>query len=311
MKGEKSSYDIIWTEYPFEHLEGRGVIITDEHLYEIYSQLLEGFDVIVIKPGEGSKSMRMAEILIDQILEKKLSRGDYIAAFGGGVVGDLAGFVASIYKRGCRYYQIPTSLIAMVDSSVGGKTGVNHSNYKNIVGAFYSPEKVMINLKFLETLPAEEWLNGSGEVLKYAILDTDVYNLLMLGDSIDWSRLIKGCLEVKKRYVEADFLDHGLRQHLNLGHTFGHAIELYDGTSHGIAVAYGIKMIINVHHIENLEKTFEMLCRRLGIKLTREYDIEVLMSYVTQDKKNQGDRLVFVIPKCIGKLKIVEVKNEI
>ncbi len=248
---------------------------------------------------------------MDQLLERQLRRGDYVAAFGGGVVGDLVGFVASIYKRGCRYYQIPTSLIAMVDSSIGGKTAVNHSDYKNVVGTFYSPQKVMINLKFLETLPKEEWRNGSGEVLKYAFLDEHVFGIVMEREAIDWPKLIRACLKVKKRYIEADFYDNGLRQHLNLGHTYGHAIERYEGISHGIAVAYGIGMIIKEHQIVDLEETFEMLSNRLGIKIIRQYDSEILKPYVIQDKKNQEHRLVFVVPEVIGKIKIVEVLNEI
>ena len=305
------AHEIIWTSEPFDYLSGRGVVVTDRHLVELYAEVLKPYDVIVLEPGESSKSLKTAEYLIDQLLERNLSRIDYVAAFGGGVVGDLTGFVAAIYKRGCRFYQIPTSIIAMVDSSVGGKTGINHGNYKNIIGAFYSPEKVMINEKYLETLPDDQWKNGSGEVLKYAFLDREVYDLIMENETLDWKRLVKSCLNVKKRYVEADFYDKGLRQHLNLGHTYGHAIERYDGTPHGIAVAYGIKMIIEAYGLNHLKHVFDMVCSRLGIVLIREYDKADLESYLIQDKKSEQGTRVFIVPEDIGKMRIVEVKHEI
>jgi len=266
-----------------------GFVLTDTNIFREYSQLLKDRkQIYVIDAGEQSKSgenyLKIAEKL----------EGDRIIALGGGVVGDLAGFLASTFKRGIDLIQVPTSLMAMVDSSIGGKNGINIGLRKNYLGTIYEPESILVDLRFLDTLPKEEFRNGVAEIIKYAfILDKEgLYKKIVLADIKD---VITTCFCLKMRVVRK-----GLRDILNFGHTVGHAIELLMGLRHGEAVAIGMMkeaMIGERLGIVTKEKRLKLIegLERNGLLL----DINIkdrfdeILDLMQQDKKNEDGEIVF------------------
>lgn len=242
--------------------EGRTLrVVTDSHLADLHLPRLLGAlglkpeHVFVLDAGEPSKSWATAERVLDWMLSQKLSRDAVLIAFGGGVIGDMAGFCAAIYQRGIAFVQVPTTLLAMVDSSVGGKTGVNHARGKNLIGAFHQPKAVIADLDLLKTLPKRELSAGAAEVIKYGMLgDVAFFKALEAGDidrlmALDLetsANVIERCCALKAKIVaEDEFETTGQRALLNLGHTFGHAVETFTGYTqwlHGEAVGLGLVM---------------------------------------------------------------------
>lgn len=238
------------------------VIVTDSRVDAAQGARLEGglaahgvsFRKIVIEPGESSKSMRGLDALLEQLISFEVERRDLILAFGGGVVGDLTGFAASILRRGCRFAQIPTTLLAQVDSSVGGKTAVNSAHGKNMIGSFYQPQIVIADISTLETLPERELKAGYAEIVKYGALGDEPFfawlenrgGALLAGDAAARRIAVKRSCEAKAEIVGADEREIGVRALLNLGHTFGHALEaslcFSDQLLHGEAVAAGMAL---------------------------------------------------------------------
>jgi 3-dehydroquinate synthase len=248
------------TEYLSSNFSKRkGVFIIDENVFRLYHDtfievLTSSFkEAIICKvpAGESSKNLGMYSTLIDKVLQSGIERATPIVVIGGGVTGDLGGFVAASCLRGMPLIHIPTSLLAMVDSSIGGKTGINHAVGKNLIGAFYQPEAVFTDLKFLETLPNREVINGLGEVIKYGMIkDSSIFELLKgmsVSDGFEysdkWQELVYRCATIKVEIVSKDFKESGLREILNFGHTFAHVIERvgnYQDCSHGEAVFMGM-----------------------------------------------------------------------
>ena len=329
------SYDIIIGEgllakandYLRPHLaSGRVVVITDETVAELYrdSLNLDGLDArwLVLPVGEQSKSFAALQQVLDTMFEHGLERGDTIIALGGGVIGDLTGFAASVYKRGCRFVQIPTSLLAQVDSSVGGKTAINVAHGKNLVGAFYQPRLVLCDISVLSTLPARELKAGYGEILKYGLLgDAEFFSWLELngakilaGDKDATAEAVRVSCTTKARIVAQDEREHGVRALLNLGHSFAHALEAqagYDGSLlHGEAVSAGMEMafefsartdLCKPEDVRRLSDHLEALC------LTRIADLgplfsapEKLLAHMDQDKKNENGALTLILVRGIG-----------
>jgi 3-dehydroquinate synthase len=230
---------MITVKEPGEKFEiPEGIIITDRNIKKYYSKLIDS-RTIVIPPGEKSKSLAMFEKVV-----KKISNAEVIIALGGGVVGDLTGFVAATYKRGIRLIQIPTTLLAMIDSSIGGKNGVNILNKKNYIGTFHLPEEIIINVNFLKTLPKKEFSEGVAEMIKYWYMFNTVDSERLLRgikkSDGDLKELIKKCAKQKQAIVEKDLEDKGIRHTLNFGHTVGHALELDYKLSHGKAISIGM-----------------------------------------------------------------------
>ncbi|XWN37937.1 MAG: 3-dehydroquinate synthase [Balneola sp.] len=237
----------------------KAVFIVDKNVLGLYGEtfikevsgLFDDSILISVPQGEQSKSITLFTEIISTILESKVERGTPVIVIGGGVTGDLGGFVASVVLRGLPLVHIPTTLLAMVDSSIGGKTGVNHSVGKNLIGAFYEPKAVFSDLKFLETLRQKEIINGLGEVIKYGMIqDESIFsNLESLSVSEkfiyskEWEQLVTKCAKIKSDIVSKDFKESGLREVLNFGHTFAHVIERvrgYKNSSHGEAVYMGM-----------------------------------------------------------------------
>ncbi len=208
----------------------KGFIITDRNIAKIYSSLINKREKFVINPGEKSKNFANYKKILECLCKSDVNQ---IIALGGGVVGDLAGFVASTYKRGISLIHIPTSFLAMVDSSIGGKTGINLNENKNYVGTFYQPDAVLIDPLFLKTLPKEEFRNGLAEVIKYSM----VFGKPNLDNVND---IIKECCKIKMKVVKKDERDKGYRHVLNFGHTIGHGIELLGKLKHGEAISIGM-----------------------------------------------------------------------
>ena len=308
------------------------LVVTDENVARLHlpalAESLEDaeveFDTVILPPGEATKSFSQLEALVERILEAGLERNDAVIAFGGGVIGDLVGFAAAIARRGMPFIQIPTTLLAQVDSSVGGKTGINSRLGKNLIGAFHQPILVLADTAVLDTLPRRELLAGYAEVVKYGLLgDADFFawlevngRALLDGDMAARQKAIARCCEMKAEIVAADEREAGRRALLNLGHTFGHALEAalgYDGTLlHGEAVAIG--MVQAFRFSERLGLCEEGLAERVADHLAsvglptdlsgiraRLPDAEGLLAYMRQDKKAKQGRLVFVLVRGIGK----------
>ena len=308
------------------------LIITDDNVNKLYGKkVLEEVNSIAdkasiasITPGEASKTLSTVETLYHKAVASGLDRSSAIIALGGGVVGDIAGFVAASYMRGIDLIQIPTSLLAMVDSSAGGKTGVDLPEGKNLVGAFWQPKKVLIDPEVLKTLPKREIGCGLAEVVKYAMifdekffsfLESNVKQLNEL-DATVYSSIIAKCCELKADIVEKDEREtSGLRIVLNYGHTFAHAIETITGykkINHGEAVAIGMCMAASLAvddarlddaaelRQENLLRKLHLPCSIEGIKPSQIYDA------MTKDKKTISGKLRFILPDTIGEATVVE-----
>jgi 3-dehydroquinate synthase len=236
---------------------GRLIVVSDDRVWEAQGGRLRGLDVepVVVAAGEASKSWATLERLVDRLLALGVERSDHILAFGGGMVGDLAGFAAAILKRGCSYVQVPTTLLAQVDSSVGGKTAINTGASKNLIGAFHQPAAVFIDPTTLDTLPERELRAGYAEVVKYGLIGDPAFfawcesngPTLLAGDPQARLHAIETCVRAKAAIVAEDERETtGRRALLNFGHTFGHAIETETGMLHGEAVAIGMAMALRL-----------------------------------------------------------------
>lgn len=307
-------------------------IVTDTNVDNLYGDKIveilkeEEFEIkkIVVPAGEESKSFRKYEKVLNEMLEFSMTRSDLIIAFGGGVVGDLTGFVASSLLRGVRFVQVPTTLLAQVDSSVGGKVAINTNYGKNLVGAFYQPIGVYIDPVLLETLTKRYFADGMAEVIKYGcIKDRELFHNLLnyneeeFNDNIE--KIIYTCCDIKRQVVEKDEKDIGERMLLNFGHTIGHAIEKYFNYktfTHGEAVAVGMCMITKM--AEELGETKIGTCDEI-LEILRKYllpirvqlkDKSKVLNAIGLDKKNMGKNLSIILLNEIGDSYIKEIKLE-
>ena len=307
-------------------------VVTDENVNRYYGDKVtgsleaEGFYVkkIVLKAGEASKSFETLTYVYDELLDIPITRGDLIIALGGGVIGDLTGFAASTILRGVPFVQIPTSLLAEVDSSIGGKVAVDVAKGKNLVGSFYHPEAVFIDIEVLNTLDKKYLHDGLAEVIKYgAIKDSKLFEALLnfkdddeliqnIGD------IIYTCCDIKREIVEKDEKEKGDRMLLNFGHTIGHAIEKYynfEKYSHGEAVAIGMYTItLKSEQLGITEKGSSEKLKELLIKYELPYEIsgipkERLLEAIALDKKNNRDRMNIILIKKIGDSFINNIPN--
>lgn len=286
-------------------------IITDSNVSKYYLQNLE--DVlskkfsckhIIVNAGESSKSFESYQKVLEELIDLDIRRNELLIALGGGVVGDLTGFVASTIYRGVPYIQIPTSLLAQMDSSIGGKTGIDFYNRKNIVGAFKQPLLVLIDPNTLKTLPKEEFSNGMAELIKHGIIGNEkLFKALLDGVSID-ENIIYESLSVKANVVCKDEFDTGLRMILNFGHTFGHIVELERNIRHGEAVALGMLMAIKlgidlgVTKKELYEQTKQIL---MSYNLPYEdIDYHKYLEKTIYDKKNLAGVVNFILIDKLG-----------
>lgn len=292
-------------------------IITDSNVGPLYERALReeleragfGTCTYTFPAGEASKNAETYLDILQFLAKNHLTRSDVIVALGGGVTGDMAGFAAATYLRGIDFVQVPTSLLAMVDSSVGGKTAIDLPQGKNLVGAFYQPLLVLCDTDLVSTLPEENFLDGCGEIVKYGVLGSKALlsSLQENGTNFDLESIVSQCVEMKRDIVNADEFEGGARQLLNLGHTLGHAVEKNSNfcLSHGSCVAIGLAVVTRAAAKESIctsacaEEILNTLTV-LGLPTKAEASIEVLMDGMLSDKKRSGDAITCVIPRAIG-----------
>jgi len=305
----------------------KAVIISDDNVWALYGDKVKrllaeaGFEVgeFVFKNGEESKNMETALSITECCFENQLTRSDLMIALGGGIVGDICGFASSIYLRGIDFIQIPTTLLSAIDSSVGGKTGVNCSYGKNLIGAFHQPVKVICDPDTFNTLPCDIYTAGICEALKYGVIcDKKLFDSIA-NKSCDIEGLIHRCLEIKAKIVEKDEFDHGERQLLNFGHTLAHSIEALSNfeISHGHAVGLGMLLMARACESKGLcEKGVstsinDALVSYSVINESRFTEKDLALTALN-DKKRKGDSITLVIPEYIGKCSLHKIKiNEL
>lgn len=270
--------------------------------------------LITLPDGEKYKNMQSIEFALDRMFDAKCDRNSVIIAFGGGVIGDMSGFCASIFLRGIRFVQVPTTLLSMVDSSVGGKTGINNSYGKNLIGAFYQPEAVYIDTHFLSTLPKREIAAGMAEVIKVAMMFDQPFFEKLKTKKLSYEEMIKRSVEIKADVVSQDEKERGIRSVLNYGHTFGHVIEKLTGFStllHGEAVAIGMVManrlsvrlgFLSLQEAQEIEEVIKSYDLTTDFKVE---DSEAFYGYFFADKKTLNNAIKFIIPPNIGEYKTV------
>jgi 3-dehydroquinate synthase len=308
----------------------QAMLVTNQTLAPLYLDRVRGVlensgvhvDQVILPDGEQYKSLTVLDQVFSALLAKPHGRDTTIVALGGGVIGDLAGFAAASYQRGVRFIQVPTTLLSQVDSSVGGKTAVNHPLGKNMIGAFYQPVSVVIDLDCLKSLPARELSSGLAEVIKYGIiLDRDFF--LWLEENIEAVRelqpdalayCIRRCCEIKAAVVAADERESGMRALLNLGHTYGHAIEAemgYGNWLHGEAVAAGMVMAAHTARrlgqfsAEDVERVKSLLVRAgLPVNCPTQMAPEAYLPHMMRDKKVLAGELRLVLPTAIGQSEV-------
>ena len=299
------------------------VIITNPAIAKLYAERLQKnlldyrIDFLFIPAGEAEKSLERLSQLTTGALRFGADRKTLVIALGGGVIGDLAGFFASVFMRGIRLIQVPTTLLAQVDSSIGGKVAVNHPSGKNILGAFYPPIAVWTDFTTLESLPWQEVENGLAESIKHALIaDADFFEFfekqkasIKQRDALIWREMVTRSSTVKMRIVSLDEQEQGIRGLLNLGHSFGHALETemgYHGVTHGQGVSIGLvaaaylaysKDLISLEEVDRIKNVLNMFELPITIK---GQNPQALLHRMEADKKNQGGRKILILPKGIG-----------
>ena len=313
------NYDVIIQRHSLDdinnylNLNRKVLVLTDSGVPAIYAQKVleksyEGY-LYIINQGEESKSFENFGLILDYLVEKEFSRTDCIVALGGGVVGDLAGFVASTYMRGIDFYNIPTTLLSQVDSSIGGKTAIDKKGIKNIVGAFYPPKKVVIDPEVLKTLDTRQLHSGLVEAIKMAITSNEELFKMIENSSdllMDIDEIIYQSLLIKKEVVEIDPKETGLRKILNFGHTVGHAIEATSTYLHGESVGLGMLYMTSSEVKKRLLKVLEKY--KLPTKI--ENDSEELFKYISLDKKRSGNNLTIIYVEKLGTYEIRKILLE-
>ncbi len=312
---------IIYPDALFEQVTtlvaGKLVVITDEHVFAAHRERFEGHTCIVIPAGEQYKNQAAVDRIIQELIAARADRETFIAGVGGGVVTDMAGYAASVYMRGLRFGFVPTSILAMVDASIGGKNGIDVGLYKNMVGIIRQPEFILYDMSLLQTLPDKEWVNGFAEIIKHAcIKDAAMFDMLeqhhwqdFKNDTVLLSALIEKNIAVKAGVVLQDEFEKGERKLLNFGHTIGHAIENLYSLPHGHAVSIGMVMasVISeeINGFPSLQRErITALLQRYGLPVTIDTDNEKVMEMLLMDKKRASDRINFILLSEIGKAMI-------
>ena len=302
----------------YHDFSGKVMIISDGNIpISLKEKILSQFEnaiLVEVSEGEVSKSFDTYQMLMTKLLELGFSRKDTIVALGGGVIGDLSGFVASTYKRGCHFVSIPTTTLSQIDSSIGGKVAINHNGIKNCIGNFYHPEVVFVDVNTLKTLSKRHFYNGLVEALKAGcIQDPVIFNLFKEHvDELDvespyLEEIITRSLLMKKRVVEEDEKEQNIRKILNFGHTIGHAIESYyhlHDYYHGECVANGM---IFIEENEEIKKDLISILNKMNIPFVKEFDEDALIEFMKNDKKASGNKIDIVLVDTLGEAYLKKV----
>ena len=317
----KDSYDIVLERGCIRRagellcLDRKVLVVTDDGVPEAYAQTVAAqcreARTETLPQGEQNKNFSGFERLLKAMLDFGMTRKDCVAAVGGGVIGDMAGFAAACYMRGIDFYNIPTTVLSQVDSSIGGKTAIDLDGIKNVVGAFHQPKRVLIDPEVLETLPDRQVANGMAEAVKMAVcFDAEGFALFenyRIGDCPD--RMIENALRIKKRVVEEDVKEHGLRRALNFGHTLGHGIESLhaeNGLYHGECVALGMLPMCS----DEVRTRLKFVLEQLGLPTACSADPDRVMAAVVHDKKADSGKILAVICEEAGSCRIVPMTPE-
>ena len=292
------------------NLDRKALIVTDDGVPKVYSQTVakqcKSPFIITLRQGEASKSFENYKMLLGKMVEYGFTRTDCVVAVGGGVVGDLSGFVASSFMRGVDFYNIPTTVLSQVDSSIGGKVAIDSGGYKNIVGAFYPPKAVIIDANTLETLYKRQISNGLCESVKMAMTsDAELFEIFER-DTIDIDLIIEKSLKIKRYVVEQDEKETGLRKILNFGHTLAHAIETQSGLKdiyHGEAVALGMLPMCS----DEARARLLPVLKKLALPTDFDFDISTVLDAVCHDKKADGDDITVIFVPEIGKYEMKKI----
>lgn len=322
----------------FKYLDGQNyIVVISQKVFHLYSKILNfpKEKIFVLKDGEREKNIKNYAKILEFTLKNHLTRNDAIIAVGGGVVGDLAGFAASTYMRGIKYIQVPTTLLACTDSSVGGKTAIDTSYGKNLVGTFYQPHAVFINVNFLKTLDIRQFKSGLGEVVKYGFIEkscgcNEELNLMnflnanaeniLNKDILVLSELIQMCIKLKISVVNQDEKEKGLRKILNYGHTYGHALEKilnFKKFTHGECVVQGILFALEfAFKLGKIDKEYNFLCEDLISKFNfpkiPKFPQKKMLEIMKSDKKAGNDYITFILPVEFAKVEAFKFNdNEI
>lgn len=288
-------------------------VLTDESVFYHYEAHLAQFKIIVVPQGEDAKSWERVAQVCQQLAELGADRHSFLVGVGGGVITDLAGFVASVYMRGIAFGFVPTSLLAMVDAAIGGKNGVNLGAYKNFMGIVRQPEFILFDLELLKTLPTAEWSNGFAEIIKYACLfDDSLFGLLqryslaeMQADKELLLDVVTRCVRWKNQIVAADELENGDRKLLNFGHTLAHALEKKYVLPHGQSVAIGMVFAAYLSHklgsfsLQNYQSLKELLIR-YDLPICYDFETELVLEMMKMDKKKKDQKIEYVLLRELG-----------
>ncbi len=342
IKSEEKSYPILieneeissLMEKVFAFINGKKYfVVISEKVEKLYGKTLgiPKENKFILKDGEKEKNFKNLEKILTRALKMKLTRKDVIIAIGGGVVGDIAGFAASTYMRGIDFIQIPTTLLACVDSSVGGKTAIDTKYGKNLVGAFYQPKVVFINPRFLKTLNNRQFKTGMGEVVKYSFIEksckcnedlnltnflTEKSEQILERKERTLAQLIEICIKLKISVVEKDEKESGLRRILNFGHTYGHAIEKitkYKKYTHGEAIVEGIKFAFELALKKNLiDKNYKFLAediiKKYNFQEIQKFKLPKMVELMQMDKKATSESIVFILPTDYSTVEAFEIE---
>lgn len=288
------------------------IIITDENIFNKNGKKFKSWNTIVLKAGEEFKVQATVDSIIDQMIGYGLDRNSFVVGVGGGVVTDIAGYVASIYMRGVKFGFVPTSILAMVDASIGGKNGIDVGAYKNMVGLIRQPSFLLYDYSLLKSLPKEQWVNGFAEIIKHAcIKDAAMFKLLEQHKLTDFqkdktllNKLIQRNAMIKAKVVEQDEFEQGDRKLLNFGHTLGHAIENKYQLPHGYAVSIGMVVAayisLNEAGFKGVERLVSLI-EKYGLPAFAQFDVEEAIQMMRADKKRIKDELHYVLLEKIGK----------
>lgn len=344
IKSESKSYPIIIKNEEISELSGRLVSFLQDRKYiAVISEKVEKLygtqlnipeeNKFILKDGEKEKNFKNYKKILEKALKMKLTRKDAMVAIGGGVAGDITGFAASTYMRGIDFIQVPTTLLSCVDSSVGGKTGIDTGFGKNLIGSFYQPKIVFINPKFLKTLDERQFKTGMGEVVKYSFIEKsckcdEELNLtnflsekseqILARDEKILSKLIEICIKLKISVVEKDEKESGLRRILNFGHTYGHAVEKitkYKKFTHGEAIIEGMKFAFKLAVKRNLiDKNYMFLAedviKKYNFREIPQFNIDKMITLMQMDKKALSDKIVFILPTDYSTVDAFELKPD-
>ena len=297
------------------------IYITDENVYDAHRDKFSGKKIIIIRAGERFKNQQAVDFIIEQLIQLDADRDSWIVGVGGGVVTDIAGYVASIYMRGIKFGLVPTTILAMVDASVGGKNGIDVGVYKNLVGVINQPAFLLYDYSFLDSLIHDEWINGFAEIIKHScIRDREMFEQLknfsvkkFQSSAGDTAAIIRRNVNIKYRIVANDEFESGDRKLLNFGHTIGHAIENTTGLSHGKAISIGMHAACRISEVIN---NFSQQETREVIDLLRQYELPVsylldkdeTWKILLHDKKKAGNNMNFVVLDSIGHASVKSIR---